>query len=60
MLGRQSTLVNAGQELQCHEAMQPRVLSFVDDIHSAATKLLHNAIVRDSGMPGLCATIFEG
>ena len=35
------------QELQSDEAVQPCVLSFVDDSHAAAAKFLDNAVVRD-------------
>ena len=36
-----------GQGLQRSEALQPRVLSFVDHAHSAAAQLLDDAIVRE-------------
>ena len=35
------------QELQRDEALQPRILGFVDDAHSAAAQLLGDAVVRD-------------
>ena len=37
-----------GQELQGNQTTQADVLSFVDDTHSARTKLLVDAIVRDN------------
>ena len=36
-----------GQELKGDEAMQPSVLSFVDNTHAAAAQLLDDAVVRD-------------
>ena len=35
------------QELERDEAMQPRVLSFIDHTHAATTELLDDAVVRD-------------
>ena len=36
-----------GQELQSHKAIEPGVLSLVDDPHAAAAQLLDDAVVRD-------------
>src|ERR1700682_4180613 len=36
-----------GQELQGHEAMQPGVLSLVDDTHVTTAQLLDDAVMRD-------------
>src|ERR1700674_3215366 len=36
-----------GQELDGDKAMQPSVLSFVNNTHPAATEFLDNAVVRD-------------
>ena len=38
------------QEFQGDEAMQPRVLGFVDDAHPTAAQFLDDAVVRD-GLP---------
>ena len=35
------------QELQRDEALQPRILGFVDDAHAAAAQLLDDAVVRE-------------
>jgi len=35
------------QELESNEAVQPRVLSLVDDTHTSAAQLLDDAVVRD-------------
>ena len=35
------------QELEGNEAMKPRVVSFLNHAHAAATQLFHNPIVRD-------------
>ena len=35
------------QELQRDEALQPRILGFVHDAHSAAAQLLDDAVVRE-------------
>ena len=42
------------QELEGDEAMQPRVLSLVDDSHPAAAELLEDAVVGD-GLADHCA-----
>jgi hypothetical protein len=39
-----------GQELQCDEAVKPRVLGFIDHTHTAATELFQDAVVGD-GLP---------
>jgi len=35
------------QELECDEAMQPRIFGLVDDTHAATAQLLDDAVVRD-------------
>src|SRR6266478_5413794 len=35
------------QELEGDEAMQPRVLSLIDDAHTPSTEFLDDAVVRD-------------
>jgi hypothetical protein len=37
-----------GQELKRNKTMQPRVLSFINHAHPAATELLNDAVERDS------------
>src|ERR1700723_569028 len=36
-----------GQELESDKAVQPSILSLVDDPHPAATELLDDAVMRD-------------
>jgi len=36
-----------GQELESDEAVQARILRFVNDAHATATKLFNDAVVRD-------------
>ena len=40
-----------GQELERDEAVQARVLGFVNDTHAAAAELLDDAVVRDGWPP---------
>jgi len=46
------------QELEGHEAMQPRVLSFVHHAHTATTQFLEDAVVRDGSSDHVCVIIF--
>src|SRR5579862_2515444 len=36
-----------GKELESHKTVQPGVLGFIDDTHSAATELFNNFVMRD-------------
>ena len=53
-----------GQELERDEAMEPGVFRFVDDAHSAAAKLLDDAVVgeglADQGIGALRRVVGSG